>query len=173
MKKSIFPKSFYPILITTTLIFLVTNCAVISPGQMGVLNRTLGKGIKIDKVYDDGFTWKWPWNEMIKYNVQLNSFIENIRVLTIDELHTELTFSVILKPRTKELPLLELEIGKDYYQRVVRPEFISVCRAVIASYKYESLPAQSREIESKIFTESFAVSKISYTSIFSSTISTT
>lgn len=153
MKRSINKNQITHIFLASALMFLVTNCAVIRPGQMGVLNRTLGKGIKIDKVYDDGFTWKWPWNEMIKYNIQLNSFHENIRVLTVDELHTELTFSIILKPRTEELPSLELEIGKDYYQRFVRPEFISVSRAVIASYKYESLPAQSREIESKIFTE--------------------
>lgn len=146
-------KLFKALLYSLTLMILLTNCAVIRPGQMGVLNRTLSDGIKTDKVYEDGFTWKWPWNEMIKYNIQLNSFHEDIKVLTVDELHTELTFSVILKPIHEELALLEQEIGKDYYQKIVRPEFISVSRAVIASYKYETLPAKSREIESKIYEE--------------------
>lgn len=153
MKKLINKTQLRQIFIVSSLLFLVTNCAVIRPGQMGVLNRTFGDGIKMDKVYDDGFTWKWPWNEMIKYDIQLASYQEDIRVLTVDELHTELTFSVILNPRKEELPFLELEIGKDYYQRIVRPEFISVSRAVIASYKYEELSAKSREIESKIFEE--------------------
>ena len=153
MKRSIYKKQFAHLFSVFTLLFLVTNCAVIRPGQMGVLNRNLGDGIKTDKVYQDGFTWKWPWNEMIKYDIQLNSFQEKIRVLTVDQLHTELTFSVILKPRAEELPFLELEIGKDYYQRIIKPEFISVSRAVIASYKYEKLPAKSREIESIIFGE--------------------
>jgi regulator of protease activity HflC (stomatin/prohibitin superfamily) len=132
---------------------MLTQCTVIKPGFNGVLNRPLGEGLKTDKVYTDGFAWKWPWNRMIKYNVQIRSYQEKMDILTSDELHTNLTLSVILKPNPEELPLMILEIGEDYYASNVRPEFYSVARSNIANFNYEELSAQSTQIENEIFDE--------------------
>ncbi len=132
---------------------VLTQCTVIKPGFNGVLNRPLGEGVKTNKVYTDGFAWKWPWNRMIKYNVQIQSYEEKMDILTSDELHTNLTLSVILKPKPEELPLMVLEIGENYYKSNVRPEFYSVARSTIAMFNYEELSAQSTQIENEIFDE--------------------
>ncbi len=132
---------------------MLNQCAVIKPGFNGVLNRSLGEGVKTDKVYTDGFAWKWPWNRMIKYNVQLRSYQEEIDILTSDELHTSLTLSIILRPKTEELPLLVLEIGKNYYASIIKPEFYSVTRSIMANYNYEELSVQSMQIEDEIYNE--------------------
>lgn len=143
----------FGILILTGIITVTmfNQCSVIKPGFNGVLNRPLGDGVKTDKVYSDGFSWKWPWNNMIKYNVQLKSYQEKINILTSDELHTMLTLSIILRPKFEELPLLVLEIGKNYYANIIKPEFYSVTRGIMANYNYEELSAQSIQIENEIF----------------------
>lgn len=132
---------------------MFNQCSVIKPGFNGVLNRPLGDGVKTDKVYSDGFSWKWPWNNMIKYNIQLKSYREKINILTSDELHTRLTLSIIFRPKFEELPLLVLEIGENYYENIIMPEFYSATRGVIANYKYEELSKQSIQIENEIFDE--------------------
>ncbi len=146
-------RSFTGIILLTGMILVFTQCAVIKPGFNGVLNRPFGDGIKEDKVYEDGFTWKSPWNRMLKYNVQLNSFQENVSILSADELHTSITLSVILRPIPDNLPKLALEIGDDYYNRIVKPEFFSVSRSIMAEYKYNMLSVNSPEIEQRILVE--------------------
>lgn len=147
-------KSNYSIVILLTgFVLLFTQCSVIKPGFNGVLNKPLGNGIKVDKVYKDGFTWKSPWNRMIKYNIQLNSYQEKIAILSSDELHMTVTLSVILRPIPKDLPYLVLEIGEEYYNRIVKPEFFSVSRSIMAEYNYNLLSIKSPEIEQRILQE--------------------
>lgn len=135
------------------MVFIFSQCSVIKPGFNGVLNKPLGDGIKVEKVYEDGFTWKSPWNRMIKYNIQLNSYQENVSILSSDELHTTIALSVILRPIPEKLPYLALEIGDDYYTRIVKPEFYSVSRSITAEYPYNMLSIKSPEIENRILEE--------------------
>ena len=135
------------------MVFIFSQCSVIKPGFNGVLNRPLGDGIKVEKVYEDGFTWKSPWNRMIKFNVQLNSYQENVSILSADELHTTISLSVILRPIPEDLPYLALEIGDEYYNRIVKPEFFSVSRSITAEYPYNMLSVKSPEIETRIMGE--------------------
>jgi regulator of protease activity HflC (stomatin/prohibitin superfamily) len=146
-------RNFLGIILLTGMVLIFSQCAVIKPGFNGVLNRPLGDGIKVDKVYEDGFTWKAPWNNMMKYNVQLNSYQENISILSSDELHTTITLSAILRPIPENLPYLALEIGDEYYNRIVKPEFYSVSRSIMAEYQYNTLSIKSPEIENRIFEE--------------------
>lgn len=149
--KTLIKKGLYQIFCFVVISLLFSECAVISPGYNGVLNRSWGDGIKKDKVYEDGFTWLAPWNGMIKINVQYQSYQERIAILTSDELHTFIDVSAILRPKREELPNLIIDIGEDYYARVIRPEFFSVTRSVMAHYDYSSLSAKSNEMEKKIY----------------------
>lgn len=133
------------------ILLLFSQCSIIKPGYNGVLDRSLGNGLKLDKVYKDGFTWIAPWNHMVQLNVQYQSYQEEIAILTSDELHTKISISTILRPKKDELPNLILEIGEDYYSRVIRPELYSVTRSVMSQYDYSSLSSKSKEMEKKIF----------------------
>lgn len=138
-------------LIMIFLSFGITSCSVIKPGQQGMIWGPYGKGLKTEKVYKDGIVWLWPWNGMVTYNTQWQTYSEDVAILTEDELHINLTVSVTLRPIETELPELELEVGQDYYRNVVRPEFISLTRNVFSNYEYNVVSPKSPEIEDIIF----------------------
>ncbi len=129
----------------------IVGCSVVKPGQQAMRWKPYGKGLITEKVYKDGVVWNWPWNGMVKYNVQWQTYSENVAILTEDELHINLTVSVTLRPIESELPELELEVGQDYYNSVVRPEFISLTRNVFSNYEYSVVSPKSPEIEAIIF----------------------
>jgi regulator of protease activity HflC (stomatin/prohibitin superfamily) len=58
-----------------------------------------------------------------------------------------------------ELPQLELEVGKDYYNKVIKPEFMSLVRNVFSTYKYTLVSPKSPEIESAILTRLMMLTK--------------
>ena len=132
-------------------VFVLSACSVIKPGEMSMKNNNWAKGLKTEKIYDDGVVWHWPWTSMVKYNLQWQTYSENVAILTEDELHINLTVSVTLRPNRDELPLLELEVGGDYYNRIVRPEFVSITRNVFSGYKYSVVSPKSPIIEDEIF----------------------
>lgn len=129
----------------------LSGCSVVKPGHLSMKNNNWGKGLKTEKVYKDGVAWHWPWITMVDYSVQWQTYSENVAILTEDELHINLTVSVTLRPNQDELPLLELEVGGDYYNNIVRPEFISITRNVFSSYKYSVVSPKSPQIEDKIY----------------------
>ena len=54
-------------------------------------------------------------------------------------LDIELKLSVIYRPIVSELYALDTEIGPNYYDEVVGPEFRSACRGVFARHSYTEL----------------------------------
>jgi regulator of protease activity HflC (stomatin/prohibitin superfamily) len=128
-----------------------SGCSVVKPGYNSMKNNNWGKGLKTDQIYGDGVVWHWPWTNMIDYNLQWQTYSENVAILTEDELHINLTVSVTIRPNKEELHLLELEVGQDYYNNIVKPEFISITRNVFSSYKYSNVSPESPRIEDQIF----------------------
>jgi len=132
-------------------VLILAGCSVIKPGENAMKNNRWGQGLKTEKIYEDGIVWHWPWVGMIDYSLQWQTYSERVAILTEDELHINLIVSVTLRPNQAELPELELEVGRDYYNRVVRPEFVSITRNVFASYKYSVVSPESPRIENDIF----------------------
>ncbi|WP_445954791.1 prohibitin family protein [Yeosuana sp.] len=133
--------------------FGIIGCSVIQPGQQAMRWNPYGKGLVTEKVYKDGIVWTWPWNGVVTYNTKWQTYSENVDILTKDELHIRLTVSVTMRPIEPELPKLELEVGQNYYNEVVRPEFISITRNVFSNYDYTLVSPKSPEIEMAIFNE--------------------
>jgi len=129
----------------------LSGCSVIKPGYNSLKNNNWAKGLKTDRIYGDGVVWHWPWTSMIDYNLQWQTYSEKVAILTEDELHINLVVSVTLRPTMEELPLLELEVGRNYYNSIVRPEFISITRNIFSSYKYSLVSPESPKIEAEIF----------------------
>lgn len=132
-------------------IIIISGCSVIKPGQQSMKNNRWGKGLKTDKIYEDGVVWHWPWVGMIDYSLQWQTYSETVPILTEDELHINLSVSVTLRPIENELPQLELEVGGNYYNSIVKPQLISITRNVFAGYKYSVISPQSPKIEEEIF----------------------
>lgn len=147
MKKKTNPAVIFSII----LVIAITGCAsVIQPGYKGMMWKPWGKGLKTEKIYDDGLVWKWPWTRVIKYNVQWKSYQIKVPLLTADELHVTITVSVILRPDPDDLPPLELEIGRRYYDNIVKPTFFTITRSVFANYTHKEMSVKGQQIEKEI-----------------------
>ena len=139
------------ILSVVAIALLAVGCSVIRPGTHAMKWKPYGKGLQTETVYKDGVVWHMPWNSVVRYSVQWQTFTEDVSVLTKDELHIPLTVSVTLRPIQEEIAQLELEVGKDYYKNVVRPEFVSLTRNIFAGYDYKVVSPKSPEIEKAIY----------------------
>ena len=138
-----------------TILFLVTGpmlwgCgSMVSPGQMGLKWHPLTTGLS-EKPLREGFYSHMPWNDVLTFSVQWQSFTEKIDVLTRDDLHIQMEASVLIRPVAQELYRLQLEIGQDFYPSIVKPEFLTVARNTIADYFLVEIPEKSPEIEARI-----------------------
>ncbi len=128
-----------------------TGCAsTIRPGNQGLMWRPWSSGLERDELYIDGVVWHWPWNNVLEYEIQWNSYQEDVKILTADDLHMTVAVTVILRPIPQQLPQLALEVGPNYYNRLVRPEFYTIARNVMANYNHNKLPEDSPGIEKEI-----------------------
>ena len=134
------------------IILFITGCSTIKPGHQGLMWRPYSSGLEQDEIHKDGVVWHLPWNNIIEYEVQWNSYQEDVEILTADDLHMKVTTTVVLRPISQQLPQLILEVGPDYYKRLVKPEFYTITRNVMATYIHNKVPEKSPEIEKEILT---------------------
>ena len=139
------------ILTVAAIVIFTIGCSVVKPGTHAMKWKPYGKGLQTQEVYKDGVVWHMPWNGVVRYSVQWQTYTENVAVLTKDELHIPITVSVTLRPIEAELAQLELEVGRDYYKNVVKPEFVSLTRNIFADYEYKVVSPKSPEIETAIY----------------------
>ncbi len=129
---------------------IIIGCSTIQPGNLGIMWRPWSSGLDGETIYKDGIVWHWPWNDALEYDTQWKDYDEEVDILTSDDLHMAVTVSVILRPILNELYLLAVEVGPDYYERLVKPEFFTITRNVMANYIHTDLPENSPKIESEI-----------------------
>jgi prohibitin 1 len=125
---------------------LLGSCTTIPAGHGGVLFRPFGGGVDTSKVYEEGFHWVAPWNDMVKYDLRLQEREEAMDVLARNGLSIHLDVSFRFLPIAQELPKLHREIGPDYAEKVVMPQIRSSARKVIGQYLPEELYSTKREI---------------------------
>lgn len=135
-----------------SLFLILTGCAasIVDPGNLGLMWRPWSSGLDRQEVHEDGVVWHWPWNNIIEYEVKWKNYREQIHILTKDDLHMEVTISVVLRPNMLELPQLALEVGPGFYSRLVKPELYTITRNVMANYIHNDLPKISPMIEKEI-----------------------
>ncbi len=137
------------VLLLVPALFLWGCGSMVSPGKMGLKWRPITSGLSKEPL-KEGFYTHMPWNDVLIFSVQWQSFTEKVDVLTRDDLHIEMEASVLVRPITQELHPLQLEIGPRFYPSVVKPEFLTVVRNTMANYFLVDIPDKSPEIEVKI-----------------------
>lgn len=126
------------------------GCGVsVKPGERGLRWHPLTEGL-IKEPLKDGFYWRAPWNDVFVYPVQWTSFTEEVDALSSDDLQVILKSAIIIRPIPEEIYFLAQEVGPDWYQKVVRPEFLAAVRSVISGYAMVSVPEKSAEISHKV-----------------------
>ncbi len=124
----------------------------IDPGEKAVIFRKFQGGLDRDKVFDQGFHLKWPWDDIYIYDVKVNESISTMEVLSKNGLTIKAELSYRYKPLNQKIGYLHDEIGPDYHQKIIIPEIRSATREVIGKYLPEELYSSKREdIQDEIF----------------------
>jgi regulator of protease activity HflC (stomatin/prohibitin superfamily) len=84
------------------------------------------------------------------FDVTYSTRKEEVRTMSAEGLAMELRVAVIFRPIISELYELDTEIGSNYYDEVVGPEFKSAARGVLAHHGYAELIAKNTKIEDEI-----------------------
>jgi regulator of protease activity HflC (stomatin/prohibitin superfamily) len=123
----------------------------IDSGEKGVLFKKFGGGLDKEAVYGQGFQVIAPWNEMFVYDVKIHETFEKMEVLSKNGLSIKIDLSFRYMPVEDKIGYLHDEIGRDYLERIIKPEIRSVTREVIGNYLPEELYSTKREaIEDEI-----------------------
>lgn len=126
----------------------------IDAGHGGVLFKTFGGGLEVDKTYGEGFHFLAPWNKMYVYEVRQQEVSEDMNVLSSNGLEISVDVSIWYQPAYVELGMLHSNIGTNYLQRVVIPSLRSSTRSVIGRYTPEEIYSTNRDsIQDEIFNE--------------------
>jgi regulator of protease activity HflC (stomatin/prohibitin superfamily) len=143
-----------PLLILCAVFFISTAGCIgtsVKPGERGLVWHPLTAGLEKEPL-KDGFYWKWPWNDVYRYDVRWQSYSENVDAWSADDLQIVVKAAIILRPNPEDLYNLAQTVGNDYYVRVVKPEFLAAVRSAVSEYTVVAVPEKSVDIAKKVQT---------------------
>ena len=110
-------------------------------------------GTDTKNVLGEGFHWLAPWNKIIVYDVRAKDRVEQLPMLTKDQLQVKTDVSIRFRLTPSKVGLLHTNVGPDFYNMLIQPVLRNATRDVIS--RYESLDAyRSRgKIQSEIQSE--------------------
>jgi regulator of protease activity HflC (stomatin/prohibitin superfamily) len=127
----------------------LSGCATVEPGHVGLLFRGLGGGLQHDKL-NPGVYYVAPFNHVDDFDITYSSRQEKIETTSQEGLHLTLLISLIYRPVVGELYDLDADIGLNYYDEVIGPEFRSAVRGVFAHHSYLELLQKNEQIEDEL-----------------------
>ena len=123
----------------------------VDPGEKGILFKKFAGGLDKETVYGQGFHIIAPWNTLHVYDVKIHETFEKMEVLSKNGLSIKIDLSFRYMPIQEKIGYLHDEIGRNYLERIIKPEIRSVTREVIGNYLPEELYSTKREaIEDEI-----------------------
>ncbi len=132
--------------ILVPLLLLIIGCGTNIPsGHHGVKYKRFSDGTEMGKIYPEGFNWHFPWNSMFVYKTQISEQKEDITVLSADGATIQLELSVWYRPIPMHLDSLQVNIGPDYYDRIIAPALRGEGRRIAGQYKPEEIYSSKRE----------------------------
>jgi len=124
----------------------------IPQGFEGYIFYTFGNGLDKENVKGQGFHLKFPWDNLIKYDVRIQENMSTMEVLSKNGLTIAMELSYRYSPMVGKSGYIEESIGSNYHDKIIIPEIRSVSREVIGEYLPEELYSTKREtIEDEIF----------------------
>ena len=140
-----------------------TGCAgyTINPGHRALLfdpgnNGIQPEVIKPGWVNTDCSLFTHPFTPSDKcprvddFDVTYQTSNEQFHVISKEGLPMDVQIAVTYRPIVAELYLLDTEIGKRYFEKVIGPEFRNAAIGVFSKEKYQDLQRQNGDIEAKI-----------------------
>jgi regulator of protease activity HflC (stomatin/prohibitin superfamily) len=130
---------------------LCTGCAsaVIEPGHRGLMFNPMRGGLQ-NEVLQPGYYRLGRGGRIEDFDVTYTTSKEEIHTTSSEGLQLDLKMAVIYRPIISELYQLDTEIGRNYYEEVIGPEFRSAVRGVFARHSYTELLNKNEKIENEI-----------------------
>jgi prohibitin 1 len=131
---------------------LSVGCGTQIPsGHHGVKYLKFGSGTEMGKIYNEGFNWHFPWNSIYVYRTQTQETEEALKVLSADGASIQLDVSLWYRPIFQHLDSLQITVGRNYLDVVVKPALRGIARGTVGKYKPEEIYSSKRdEIAGKI-----------------------
>lgn len=137
-----------------------TGCATttVEPGHRGLYFAPNDGGLRREALMPGKYKLGWCFlyctpNRIDDFDVTYSTHTENIDTKDSDGLVMHLRLSVRYKPIESEIYQLDTEIGPNYYDEVIGPEFRSACRGVFARHSYMELQKKNESIENEVESE--------------------
>src|SRR5437879_6581279 len=110
-------------------VLCLCGCAIIQPGHRGLLFQPL-RGRVQREVLKPRYHALGPMDRVDDFDVTYSTKRERLHTISAEGLSLELVVSVIYRPILEELYQLNVEVGLNYYDEVVGPEFRTATRGV-------------------------------------------
>jgi len=137
-----------------------SGCAttIVEPGHRGLYFAPTGGGLRSDVLQPGRYQLGWCFvyctsNRVDDFDVTYSTHSEEVRTKSVEGLDLDLKLSVIYRPIVSELYQLDTEIGLNYYDEVIAPEFRSACRGIFARHSYTELQKKNESIENEVEAE--------------------
>ncbi|EOQ89757.1 SPFH domain/Band 7 family protein [Leptospira yanagawae serovar Saopaulo str. Sao Paulo = ATCC 700523] len=148
-RRSIFQTSFQFVPVLLFGVLSISCISIINPGEVGLMWRPYSTGLS-QKPLESRVQTYMPWNSVYIYSIQWSSFQEKVEVLTRDDLTITVTADIIIRPIQNEIYELEMEIGRDYYEKVVKPQFRTAIRNILSAYNMVSISKETPNVSAQI-----------------------
>jgi len=118
----------------------------VDPGEEGFIYRPYGKGVETDISYNEGTQFIAPWNEMITYNVLVQSRNYDSQVMDKNGTDIGVVIAVNYHAVKGKTALLHLKHGKGYVETFIGKKAKGAIKDVIGRYTYVEAYSTKREI---------------------------
>ena len=118
----------------------------VDPGEEGFIYRPYGKGVETDISYNEGTQFIAPWNEMITYNVLVQSRNYDSQVMDKNGTDIGVVIAVNYHAIKGKTALLHLKHGKGYAESFIDKKAKGAIKDVIGRYTYVEAYSTKREI---------------------------
>ena len=134
-------------------IFSNATFVTIDAGERGVLFQRFGGGLDKENIYSPGFHVVAPWNSMYVYEVRELQLEEEMEVLSSNGLNIKVDITARIRPAFDKIGELHETFGRDYVERLIRPEMRSSVRQVIGQFTPEELYSTKRDTVQTLITQ--------------------
>jgi regulator of protease activity HflC (stomatin/prohibitin superfamily) len=139
-----------PIVFWASLFLTCAGCTeTVEPGHRGLLFQPWKGGLS-RHVLPPGRYYVGPHGRIDDFDVTYSTRSETMNTISSEGLALGVKMSVIFRPVVTQLYELDVEIGRNYYDEVIGPEFKTAARGVFARHSYLELQRNNAKIEEEI-----------------------
>jgi len=136
-----------------TLLAVASGCGRTVPSGFRGVYFNWRAGTDAENVLGEGFHFLLPWNRIYLYDTRVKDRMEKLKILTKDQLMISCDVSSRYHPEAKNVGMIHVEVGEDYYNQIIKPITRNVTRTLISEYTSIEAYLKRNEIQARIETD--------------------